>query len=102
MCVCAVVNVHREAYRRQCHTQMTKNVHTHTHTVYVCHVKIEANEIEYLTQSRNPTGSILSQSYYSVYYICNGTTALKKKLLPKMNHVKLMSKVTPHPKKHKK
>lgn len=46
-----------------------------THTV--CHVKIEADEMEYLTQSRNPTGSILSQSYYSVYYIYIGTTALK-------------------------
>lgn len=85
MCVCAVMNVHREAYRRQCYTQITKNVHTHTHTytVYVCHVKIEANEIEYLTQSRNPTGSILSQSYYSVYYICNGTTAFKKNYYPR-------------------
>lgn len=60
------------------HTNNQECTHTHTHTVYVCHVKIEANEIEYLTQSRNPTGSILSQSYYSVYYICNGTTALKK------------------------
>ena len=63
--------------RLQAGTTRDTHTHTHTHTHTVCHVKIEADEIEYLTQSRNPTGSILSQSYYSVYYIYIGTMALK-------------------------
>lgn len=43
----------------------------------VCLVEVEADEMEYLTQSRNPRGSILIQTYYSVYYIYIDTAALK-------------------------
>lgn len=68
--------------RRRLSHVFTRSGRQHARTHSRRHVKIEADEMECLTQSRKPRGSIVSRSYYSVYYIYIGTAAAKSRTQP--------------------